>query len=123
MIEISDSTLMSNPVYALLLLVACCLLWNITRTLFERLTKAKDKENSAVVEQLKETNNILAEIKCEVRVSTNKISELDNDVKCIDKDIREIGVKVNEHDKTLVRYEEKIKNLKYNKEVQKNGNC
>jgi hypothetical protein len=113
MLDIQD--VVNNPVFALLLLVACATLWQVVSVLFERITHSKEKQNSAIIEQLRTLNDKLTELIIDVKIISNHSLKLENDIKSLNDNAKNIGITVGEHSKTLAIHSEKIKNLEKQK--------
>jgi len=104
---------LSHPVVIVGLVVVCCFLWQIITVLFEKITHSKEKQNNAIIEQMREMNNKLTDIYCDVRVLSGKLNKFEDDIFSINKNVLEINKTVGEHSKTLAVHTEKISNLEF----------
>ena len=104
---------LSHPVVIVGLVVVCCFLWQIISVLFERITHCKEKQNGAIIEQLRTLNDKLTELIVDVRLISSHALKLEDDIKSLNHNIQNIGKTVGEHSKTLAVHTEKISNLEF----------
>ncbi len=98
-----------NIFYMPLLFVVCIVLWQVLSFLFKRYLNKHDNRQNEIVEQQQKTNDILAGIRCDLRVSNEKISKHDDDIDELKLADKAILTTVNKHETRITLLEEKKK--------------